>query len=206
MIYTDQVTNFTSLIFQQISERLAIVRNRTTPYHPSANGLVEPMNRSILHMIRCTLNEGQNSWDELLPLLAAAIRSTVNRSTGFTPNFLMLGREVQTPLEVMTGVFCESQSIPQFVRNLTNRFSEAHQIAREHLQENQLRQKRDYDVKLVTSTYNVGDVVMLVNSATKVGQLNKASISLERSFCCGRSPFPCSPSNYFNEEGVGGSS
>ena len=30
-----------------------------------------------------------------------AIRSTVNRQTGFTPNFLMLGREVLQPIDLM---------------------------------------------------------------------------------------------------------
>ena len=32
-----------------------------------------------------------------------AIRATVNRSTGFTPNRMMLGREVMMPLDLMLG-------------------------------------------------------------------------------------------------------
>ena len=33
--------------------------------------------------------------------LGMAIRSTVNRSTGFTPNFLMVGQEVLQPIDLM---------------------------------------------------------------------------------------------------------
>jgi len=34
-----------------------------------------------------------------LPQLAGAMRASVNRSTGFTPNKLMLGREVTQPAQ-----------------------------------------------------------------------------------------------------------
>jgi transposase InsO family protein len=91
-ICTDQGSNFMSELFRSLCARLEIGQTRTTPYHPAANGQVERMNHTILHMIRCTLEGGQHNWDEKLPLLMAAIRSTPNRSTGFTPNRLMLGR------------------------------------------------------------------------------------------------------------------
>ena len=34
------------------------------------------------------------SWDDFVGIAVGAIRATVNRSTGFTPNRMMLGREV----------------------------------------------------------------------------------------------------------------
>ena len=36
-----------------------------------------------------------------LTQLAGALRSAVNRSTGYTANMLMLGREVNTPADLM---------------------------------------------------------------------------------------------------------
>ena len=36
-------------------------------------------------------------------IAVGAIRATVNRSTGFTPNGMMLGREVMMPLDLMSG-------------------------------------------------------------------------------------------------------
>ena len=36
-------------------------------------------------------------------IAVGAIRATVNRSTGFTPNRMMLGREVMMPLDLMLG-------------------------------------------------------------------------------------------------------
>ena len=36
-------------------------------------------------------------------IAVGVIRTTVNRSTGFTPNRMMLGREVMMPLDLMLG-------------------------------------------------------------------------------------------------------
>lgn len=70
-----------------------------TPYRPSANGQVERFNRTIKDAVRCFVSKSQDNWDEHLPQLAGAIRSFFNRNTGFTPNKLMLGREVTLPAD-----------------------------------------------------------------------------------------------------------
>ena len=36
-------------------------------------------------------------------IVVGAIRATVTRSTGFTPNRMMLGRELMMPLDLMLG-------------------------------------------------------------------------------------------------------
>ncbi|GFN73644.1 Pol polyprotein [Plakobranchus ocellatus] len=67
----------------------------------TASAAVERYKRTLLNAVRCYLQERQDRWDECVPLIAAALRTSVNRNTGFTPNRLMLGREVTTPLELM---------------------------------------------------------------------------------------------------------
>ena len=79
-------------MFKEVCDLLNIGKTRTTPYHPSANGPVERMNRTILQIFRCFIRGQQEDWDLHLATVDMAIRSIVNRQTGFTPNFLMLGR------------------------------------------------------------------------------------------------------------------
>jgi hypothetical protein len=43
-------------------------------------------------------------WDDHLPFATMAYRSSVHSSTGYTPNRLMLGREVYTPLDMCLGL------------------------------------------------------------------------------------------------------
>ena len=93
-IHTDQGRNFDGKVFHAVCELLQVTKTRTTPYRPCSNGQVERYNRTLLQLMRCFLKGNQTFWDEHLQQLAGAIRSTVNRSTGFTPNMMMLGREV----------------------------------------------------------------------------------------------------------------
>ena len=51
----------------------------------------------------------QNTWDEHLPFVMLAYWSSVHDSTGFSPNMMMLGREVELPLRVVVGMPHEDQ-------------------------------------------------------------------------------------------------
>ena len=92
-IFSDQGRNFESSLFKAVCELLHIHKARTTPYRPSANGQVEQQNRSLMDAVRCFVDDQQDNWDEYLPQLAGALRSSVNRSTGYTPSKLILGRD-----------------------------------------------------------------------------------------------------------------
>ena len=45
-----------------------------------------------------------NCWDEHLVLIAGALWSAVNRNSGFTANKIMLGREFNTPADLLYPV------------------------------------------------------------------------------------------------------
>jgi hypothetical protein len=52
--------------------------------------------------------EHQNDWDEHLPYISMAYRAAEHETTGITPNYMMLGREVTTPLDIQ---YCMPRSI-----------------------------------------------------------------------------------------------
>jgi hypothetical protein len=52
-------------------------------------------------MLSANVDEHQKDWDVHLSYVMMAYRSTKHETTGCTPNSLMLGREVATPLDVM---------------------------------------------------------------------------------------------------------
>lgn len=174
-IHTDQGRNFDGNLFRALCELLEIVKTRTTPYRPCSNGQVERYNRIILQIIRC-FSHDQKDWDTYLPFVGSAIRSMQNRQTGFTPNFMMLGRENLQPADLLfpkPGTNQELASAPEFVRRLYLTIQEAHQTAREKLKLSQQRQKRDYDTKLQQFSYSPGDLVYKLNSATQLGACKK---------------------------------
>ena len=66
---------------------------------------------------------------------AGAIRATVNRSTGFTPDRMMLGREVMMPLDLMLGSDGEeARKEGTFRAYFKDGWVEAHRKAREILE------------------------------------------------------------------------
>ena len=94
--------------------------------------------------LRCYVRKSPANWDEYLPQLAGALRSAVNRSTGYTPNMLMLGREVVQPLDLvypskMLGLPVDPDT---YVSQLVQNTRLAHQIAREKLKSSQLVMKK----------------------------------------------------------------
>ena len=54
-----------------------------------------------MNAVRCNLGKSQNQLDRNLAQKAGAIRFTVNRSTGFTTNQLILGGETNHPAELV---------------------------------------------------------------------------------------------------------
>ena len=172
-LHSDQGRNFESRIFQEMCTMLEISRTRTTPYRPQANGQVERFNRTILQILRCFMVDHYTDWDIFMPLVASAIGSTVNRSTGFTPNYLMLGREVMQPLDLMLARISENKdgvdNTVDYVKQYQEAFQKAHEIARETLKQSQIRQKRDYDTRTKYRKYNVGDIVLRIRDAGVIG-------------------------------------
>lgn len=175
-LHTDQGKNMDGNLIRQLCELMQIAKTRTTPYHPSSNGQIERYNRTLLQIIRCFIKNKQYNWDLHLQQLVAAVRSTRNRQTGFTPNLMMLGREVFQPVDVLFGmakVQSEEKEVPQYILDLVETMNMAHSIARDNLDTAQERQKRTYDLVNNQNSYDVGDVVYKLDQATKVGQSSK---------------------------------
>ncbi|CAG2228478.1 unnamed protein product [Mytilus edulis] len=100
-IHTDQGANFESKIFKQMCELLCIDKTRSTSFHPQSNGCVERFNRTLTNMLSMYCAKDQAVWDEYLPQVLLAYRTSVHSTTGFTPNFLTFGREVTLPLQAV---------------------------------------------------------------------------------------------------------
>lgn len=156
-VHTDQGRNFDGDLFKAMCSALQITKTRTTPYHPSSNGQVERYNRVLLQMIRCYIEGKVRNWDVDLPLLVMALHATENRSTGYTPNRLMLGREVVLPVDIVTGMASltlTDYEPDEWVRHLDKVMEEAHSFARKQLDSVQRRHKRIYDMKLNEKAYS----------------------------------------------------
>ena len=160
-----------SNLFQDVCKLLKRNKMRT-PYHPSSNRTIERFNQTLLNMVASYMDKRQQNWDENLTLLTAAYRSSIHESTGFSPNFLMLGREVRTPIEIALGIDRPDVGHGNYddhANDLATTMGEASRLAREHLSSTSARQKRDYDARLSVNSYCAGDLVYYLDTTRQKG-------------------------------------
>ena len=121
------------------------------------------------------------------------MRATVSRSTGFTANKVMLGWEVNKPVDLLFGVDKAnkiSQSPPDYVVRLEKILKEAHRVARENLKSSVLYNKRDYDQRLYQTSYNTGDLVYVLDPSNKPGVSTKLQPIFARALLSSKGLFP----------------
>ena len=91
VIHSDQGREFENKVMQELCLLCGSHKTRTTPYHPQRDGLVECFNRTLLMMLAMFAGENRDDWDDLLPAVMMAYRSSVHESTGFSPYRLKFG-------------------------------------------------------------------------------------------------------------------
>ena len=162
-ILTDQGAEFESILFKELCCRMEIDKVRTSPYKPTTNGCVERFHRTLNSMLGKVVQENQRDWDVRLPLVMAAYRAAKHESTGYSPNFLVLGRENRAPVDLVLGEVQGEEahytSYDGYVADYQTKMREAYASARQHLNAAAERRKSDYDVKIKSAQFAVGDWV-----------------------------------------------
>ena len=101
VIHTDQGTNFESNHIKELCQMLGIAKIRTRPYHPQCDGQVERINRTIIKLLKLNLANPTENYDLEISLMLMAYRSAVQSSTNFTSYYLLYGREMRLPLDII---------------------------------------------------------------------------------------------------------
>ena len=178
VLLSDQGRQFESAIFKELCVMLGIKKTRTSPYHPQCNGMVERYNRTLCQMLAAYVDNKPESWDQYLSLTSMAYRASEHTSSGFTPNKLMLGREVILPTDLLVGKTPDEapKNLPRFVADYRNAMWEANEEARQKLGTAIRHQKVAYDLKVHGQSFSDGDMVWLHQTLRKKGKSPKLMV------------------------------
>ena len=174
-IHTDQGRQFESVLFQELCKVLGVTKTRTTSFHPQSDGQAERNIKTLIKMLAINADQKQD-WDAYLPFISMAYRATVQESSGFSPNYMMFGRELMMPVDVMFPLKDDddSPSSPsEYVKKLKPKLHYAYELARKNLRRSTERQRRLYNERVFGEKVHEGDLVWVMNKERKKGKTPK---------------------------------
>ena len=174
-LLTDNAGELDGSLMREICRLLEIDKQRTSFYHPETNSVAERFHGTLNAMMGRMISETQRDWDLLLPYVMAAYRSSVHRSTGYSPNYLMLAREVKAPADLVYGTPTDPspKSYDDYSVAMEDRMKQAYDLVRRELGVAAERMKRRYDIRVRPQKFRRGDWVLYYSPRSFQGRQQK---------------------------------
>ena len=85
---------------------------QTSPYHPQTNGQYERFNSTLISMLGMLPPEKKSDWKNHIGTLVHAYNCTRNSASGFSPYYLMYGKQPHLPVDVTLGLASQITTAP----------------------------------------------------------------------------------------------
>ena len=109
-IRSDGGSEFVNAVIVGLQRMMGVTQHVVTPYTPTANGIVERANRSILtrlrEMIFCKrlVQHPEHVWSDLLPLVQRALNASVHSAIGTSPARVLFGDNLDLDRCLLTSM------------------------------------------------------------------------------------------------------
>jgi transposase InsO family protein len=167
-IITDNGSNFASEEFQDFCEKHGIQLKYASVAHPQTNGQVEKANGLVTSGIKkrlmMPLKRAVGSWPEELPSVLWSLRTTPNKSTQYTPFFMIHGAEAVLPSNVCHNAprvtaYVEADSVAALEDDV-DALDEARDIALARSAVNQQNLRNYHNRRVCSRSFSEGDLVL----------------------------------------------
>ena len=174
-LVSDRHASNMSKLVNILCKMFNVTQHFTSSYHPQSNVACERTNATLAQSLRAYCSKEQTNWPDILPSIMMAFRmSPCTQSTGFSPYYMIFGREM--PLPIDTALIPEeliTQSPEKYMDQLINRIKIIQDIAKSNLEEAQQKSKIYYDKSTKQPKFKVGDHVLLKVEKVQVGKKKK---------------------------------
>lgn len=172
VLLSDRGKTFLSATLAEVLRAADTVHKTTSSYHPQTNGLTERFHRTLSDMLSLYIRPDHSNWDSILPFVTYAYNSAVQRTTGFSPYFLVYGRPPPSVLDstfLSAPVDCTASVPEQFA----SRVAYCRRLARMNTEASQNARKSRYDESHRDVTFHPGDAVLLWTPVRQPGLSEK---------------------------------
>ncbi|UYV77620.1 hypothetical protein LAZ67_15001754 [Cordylochernes scorpioides] len=150
--------------------------------------LTDYYTKTLVNMISMYVNTDQKNWDEILPFITHAYNTTIQETTGYSPFFLLFGREPMSLLDdenIPTDSNMDDyktwtsnmddyyEYIENYLDKIARRERETRQVVINNTEKTQERMKRNYDKKHDEKIYEPGHLVAVWTPVRKIGKCEK---------------------------------
>nr|KAG5714845.1 hypothetical protein BaRGS_000333 [Batillaria attramentaria] len=162
-LITDQGREFINFALDILTDRFNINHRISSAYHPETNGQRERDNRTLKDtLVKITDND---DWDEFLPAALFAYRTSVHKSTQFSPFLALYGEQAKLPFDV-TGDANEQDLNEEIMDTMKGIHEEVKNKIGENISRAQKKQKEYYDSRRAYDHgFRIGDKVLIINAA-----------------------------------------
>lgn len=160
VLLSDRGKAFLSKVLDEVLQACNTVHKTTSTYHPQTNGLTERFHRTLSDMISMYLHPDHKNWDNILPFVTFAYNTAVQRSTGYSPFFLVYGRSASSVFDT-AFFFAPAPSSTSLPEEFAARVTQCREIARKNTEATQKERKHRCDKKRRDVAFNAGDKVLL---------------------------------------------
>jgi hypothetical protein len=186
-LLTDRGANFTSSLIKETCKLLKIQKLQTSSYNPRANGICEKMHKLLIDMLSHFVRKDAKNWDDYVAYAVMAYRAYPHCSTGYSPYYLVFGRDMRLPIEDdwkphVTKRTVEEDDYEGHVKALADRLREANKAAGRQSKLSHETAKRYYDRQAKLEQFCKGDLVYIHDPTHKRGRAKKFSYQYKGPF------------------------
>jgi hypothetical protein len=162
-VFMDNGTQFISSTTDNFFKKYSVPNVFFTPKYTPQINTVERYNRTIITCISTFVENDHRTWDTFIPKVQFAINSSVNEATGYTPSFLVYGRELVScgthyvDNDLGSEIFFLPRDVyAENLGGLSNIFDEV----QKQLWHAHVKNTSYYNLRRKPAEFNVGDLVM----------------------------------------------
>lgn len=172
---SDRGGRFVNHVIRLLTTEFKIFYSLSSPYYLRMNGQAEATNKIIVSLIYKSCGVEKDDWEERLPSVLWAYRTTYKVTTGQTPFQLMYGQEVMVPVEFMVpslriaidNRLGNMESLRKRLYAL-NKLDERRMMAQWVTETTQQRRKSWHDKHLRRMRFNPGQLVLKFNGRNEI--------------------------------------
>ena len=156
-------------MFQELCSMLHIKNVYSTAYHAASQGETERCHRTLLGQLRNFVSTTQKDWDSYIPALIFSINATENQLRGYSAFMLVFGRTPIVPPEIDLPEGLEGdRTVLEHLADIVETQARCNLFAEQHLREQSLKMKAQYDKHATENPIHPGDTVFVFQPKLQV--------------------------------------